>query len=836
MLATVRFFTRLIELTLAIPLRSFRFIIGSIAFNPKLGPLRYLVQAALFYLIFAICLVYVAAPIRGITGGYYRSEKLRYDAERWLATAIYDRNGNFVGTYDPRLDSRRDVNYTNTPVSFDGYTANPDHKSIPVRKVPEAYWQCLVHLEDRNLGTWINPFGIDLIGVLKIPYSAITRSIALGRPTLGVGGSTLPMQLARIIYKTPPSIHESTIEKIRRKFSEWSLAPVIYHELTRRGDDTPFRHWTANHLWLAQRTGGQSLHGVEVTSQIVFGKEAKDLTIAEQFVLAAAVNKPIILLEGSKTLNAVRLDRWRYIIEVRARLCAERLLTDEDQQKQAIFELVRMAGGPPDPHVRPGLQKALERHQPGLANRAEANPIFRANSLMPAARLGIREEMKQTFGFDWRSAVRGITSTLDVAANLDFRQRIEHRLKSLQEKWSARLKPGFTLDLTRTGDDRRRPDIIVVAANQNGHIIRYFESNQTSPYFGSSLARNRENGIYRPAAEPRQIASTGKTLAAIAIATHGRDTIHSPYVDELLPATTIESCKRTTAPRPIDTGRRRAIVAFACSLNRPIEWRLARIGQSRVRKLIETFHFTMPPSHGSGDRTPPSTAAVRGLISGSPQRVHQMSAVVLAALTNSRRRSITPPTLVKDYDFTSPDSAKQFKQNPHLRIKVDDAVPARARALVKSLLSAPLCQVAYGRTIGTLKSIDHWCSTRRKDVTLHFAKTGTSVTADPDETVDTWITGGIQFKNGSSYSYVVVIGTGSGNRPWARSLHAGQVAAPLADTLLRDLADHARRAPQSSPPPHTAAQEIISKRQTQTSKVANHQNLFDRWGINPFAN
>ncbi len=86
-----------------------------------------------------------------------------------------------------------------------------------------------------------------------------------------------------------------------------------------------------------------------MTSQVVFGKEAKDLTTAEQFVLASAVNKPIILLEGSDRLNAVRLDRWRYITEVRARTCAEKLITDEAEQKKVVFELMALAGGPPDP-------------------------------------------------------------------------------------------------------------------------------------------------------------------------------------------------------------------------------------------------------------------------------------------------------------------------------------------------------------------------------------------------------------------------------------------------------------------------------------------------------
>ena len=134
------------------------------------------------------------------------------------------------------------------------------------------------------------------------------------------------MQFARVIYNTPPSPDESGATKLKRKLKEWWLAPVIYRELTRGGDTTPLKQWAANHIWLAQRTGGAPLHGVEITSRVVFGKEAKDLTIAEQFVLASAVNKPIILLPGSDKLNEVRLDRWRYITEVRARICAEQLI------------------------------------------------------------------------------------------------------------------------------------------------------------------------------------------------------------------------------------------------------------------------------------------------------------------------------------------------------------------------------------------------------------------------------------------------------------------------------------------------------------------------------
>jgi penicillin-binding protein 1A len=791
MLTALRIFTRAIEYLVVVPLRLLRaFTIGA-AFNPRLGPLRHLITASVLFVVFAVMLVYIIAPVRGVVGAAYQSEKIRYDAERWLATALYDVNGHFAGTFDPRLDSKRDVNFTGRPIEVDGYTANPDHKSIPVQAVPDAYWKCLKYHEDRRLGSVLNPFGIDLIGVLKIPYTSIARSVRRGKPSFGVGGSTLPMQLARVIYKTPPSVEESPWEKLGRKVQEWWTAPVIYQELTRHGDDTPLKQWAANHLWLAQRTGGAPLHGVEVTSRIVFGKQAKDLTTAEQYVMASAVNKPIILLEGSKQLNEVRLDRWRYIVEVRARQCAQELIADENKQKAVLFELVGLASGPPDPRLKPKLVDALDKYAPKFANRARANPRIRANVLLPSVRLGLREEMKRSFGFGWRRYVRGITTTIDVGENLAFRQDVLATLARLERRWKGHLRPGFTLDPAKMSAEAgiEIPNVVVAAANANGEIVRFYESSQFSPYFGSVIARDPKSGRYVRANEPRQIASTGKMLAAIGIANQRRDNLDTRYVDTRAPERGLETCRRDGHLR---IGRR-AEVAFACSLSTPLEWRTAQVGQRPMKALIDALGFNMPPAPDPAHATPPSTAAVRGLVAGSPRRVHMMAGVVLASLTGRGGAAQHLPTLVRAYDFTSPRHAKTYAQSLERGIRPDALIRPAARPLLKAFLSAPLCyQDQRGNRHGTLRTLSDWCAKRRGSVRLHIAKTGTSVTADPNETVDTWVAGGIQFASGAAYSYVVVVGTGDGNRPFARRLHASQLAAPLAGVLLKDLEMRAR--------------------------------------------
>jgi membrane peptidoglycan carboxypeptidase len=275
---------RVVEALVAIPVRAFRLFLSTILFNPRLGRLRFLVAPVIFYVVFALALVYVYAPIRGITGQVWMGEVLRYANERSLGTAIYDANARFVGIFDPILDSEEDFNYLGRPIRLPDYIAYPDHKSLHVSRAPEHYWQCLVLHEDRHLGGPLNPFGIDLYGVLKIPFSTLQRSLEAGRPRLGAGGSSLSMQLARIFFKTPPSADESAAQKLKRKLKEWWLAPVIYWELTKGGDREPLKLWAANHFPLAQRTGGQALSGVEQTSLILFGKGADALSAAETTV------------------------------------------------------------------------------------------------------------------------------------------------------------------------------------------------------------------------------------------------------------------------------------------------------------------------------------------------------------------------------------------------------------------------------------------------------------------------------------------------------------------------------------------------------------------------
>jgi hypothetical protein len=191
-----------------------------------------------------------------------------------------------------------------------------------------------------------------------------------------------------------------------------------------------------------------------------------------------------------------------------------------------------------------------------------------------------------------------------------------------------------------------------------------------------------------------------------------------------------------------------------------------------------------------------------------------MSSVVLAALIGKSASGVRAPSMIRAYDYTfKGEGGAGITSQAPAPIVPDKMIGRFARPMLKSLLEAPLCYEAFGQSHGTLKAVSNWCARRRNDVRLHFAKTGTQVTADPDATVDAWITGGIQFANGAAYSYVVVVGTGSASQPWARSMHAAQIA-PLLDTLLQDLSGHAKEHPRRDLLPRPAVKPLASRPHT----------------------
>nr|WP_314901510.1 penicillin-binding protein 1A [uncultured Deefgea sp.] len=137
----------------------------------------------------------------------------------------------------------------------------------PINQVPPLMIKALLAAEDER---FYQHGGIDYIGVLR----AIGGNLISGRSQSGA--STITMQVAKNFYLS----NEKTYS---RKFNEALLSFKIEHNLSKD---------QILELYLNQIYLGQRAYGFSSAAQIYFGKELKDLSIAEYAMLAGLPKAP----------------------------------------------------------------------------------------------------------------------------------------------------------------------------------------------------------------------------------------------------------------------------------------------------------------------------------------------------------------------------------------------------------------------------------------------------------------------------------------------------------------------------------------------------------------
>ena len=146
-------------------------------------------------------------------------------------------------------------------------------------------------------------------------------------------------------------------------------------------------------------------------------------------------------------MQARRDASWKRVAGHRAKICAEALIKDRGERGKVITELEQLAATPPEPKLLAEMDEALAGLSARTQNRAGANPVARANALLPSVKYGVREELKTRFGYDWRRDVGAVHLTLDAAENLRFREAEKAVLKLIDKRHRERIAPAYTLDL-----------------------------------------------------------------------------------------------------------------------------------------------------------------------------------------------------------------------------------------------------------------------------------------------------------------------------------------------------------------------------------------------------
>lgn len=161
-----------------------------------------------------------------------------------VSTKIYDRNGKLI--YEIFTNERR------TPVKLED--------------LPPYIKQATIAIEDKD---FYNHHGFSLTGIARAAYSTIFQQKL-------EGGSTLTQQLVKNALLTP----ERTI---RRKVREFILTILV---------EAKYSKDEILELYLNQIPYGSTAYGIGAASELYFGKEAKDLTLAEATLLAGLPAAP----------------------------------------------------------------------------------------------------------------------------------------------------------------------------------------------------------------------------------------------------------------------------------------------------------------------------------------------------------------------------------------------------------------------------------------------------------------------------------------------------------------------------------------------------------------
>ncbi|MDA3789027.1 MAG: transglycosylase domain-containing protein, partial [Desulfobacula sp.] len=138
---------------------------------------------------------------------------------------------------------------------------------IPLVKMPDNLINAFVAAEDSRF--WDHP-GIDLLSILR----AFKKNVFAG--DIVGGGSTITQQVAKSFLLTPERTYQ-------RKLKEAFLAYRI---------DKKFTKEEILYLYLNQIYLGHGAYGVEAASQSYFGKQAKDISLAESAMLAGLPPAP----------------------------------------------------------------------------------------------------------------------------------------------------------------------------------------------------------------------------------------------------------------------------------------------------------------------------------------------------------------------------------------------------------------------------------------------------------------------------------------------------------------------------------------------------------------
>ncbi|HEV2861657.1 MAG TPA: PBP1A family penicillin-binding protein [Pyrinomonadaceae bacterium] len=222
-----------------------------------------------------------------------------------------------------------------------------DRKTLSYEDLPPQLVNAILSIEDRR---FFEHGPLDLWGIARAALSWGAEEQDFKQ-----GGSTITQQLVKNTYLGP----ERTL---RRKFHEAALASVIERRISKRDILALY----CNEIYLGQR-GSIAVRGVGQAARVFFGKELKDLTLAESATIAGMIQSP----------GRYAPDRHADAAQVRRNTVLAAMLRDkritQEEARAASIEPVRVAAAEQTDATAPYFIDYAERAVESRLGQTEAD-------------------------------------------------------------------------------------------------------------------------------------------------------------------------------------------------------------------------------------------------------------------------------------------------------------------------------------------------------------------------------------------------------------------------------------------------------------------------------
>lgn len=272
------------------------------------------------------------------------------------------------------------------PASLDPDRTNAPYLAIDIRpdQVPPVFADCLVWLEDRDLGAWWHVYGVDLYRVSQ-SVAWVLPSVVLKKGRRG--GSGIAEMVERSLRNKLPKRRASFFAEFARKLASYQRLPAIAAifptdaELIRAaGVHLPLMVGAKDSGW------GSEVHGVALAASVL-GKSLTELTVAEQALFAASVNLPVRI---GTNIDPATEDTWIKARHRAGRCLAQATFDQEIDRDKAI--------------------KALSTIRP--VTSSTRSPATLAIQRLNGQGAAVVREVAAIAGLDWRKSARNIQLNL----------------------------------------------------------------------------------------------------------------------------------------------------------------------------------------------------------------------------------------------------------------------------------------------------------------------------------------------------------------------------------------------------------------------------------------